>query len=60
MKRRLVLALGLVAVVGGSAGAALAAPAKSPGTNVCVVVSSDPGHQRTQDYCVNLPALTSP
>ena len=56
MKRRLVLTVCLLGVVGGGAGAALAAPA-SNATKVCVVTSQDPSHQRNTYYCVSLPGV---
>jgi hypothetical protein len=54
MKRRLVLTLCLLGVIGGGAGAAMAVPTSST-TKVCVVTSADPGHTRNTYYCVSLP-----
>jgi hypothetical protein len=55
MKRRLVLATCLAAVVAGSAGAALAAPVHSKNHNVCVAITQDDNYGGADYYCVTTP-----
>lgn len=58
MKRRLVVLTCLLGVVGGSAGAALAADsAGTPTTRneVCLVLAKDGGGNHTQDFCITWP-----
>ncbi|HET7531353.1 MAG TPA: hypothetical protein VFJ98_10380 [Mycobacteriales bacterium] len=59
MSRRVILAVVLVGVVGGSA-TAFADPgsptdSRKPTHELCLLLSKDPQHQTTQDYCVTWP-----
>jgi hypothetical protein len=51
--RRLLLAVAAVAVVGGTAGPAIATP-ELPTHEICVGTSSDPNHRGHNAYCVTV------
>jgi hypothetical protein len=55
-RRRLILAVLTVAVLGGSAGPALADPkgADAVAKQICVGVAHDPDHRGSDAYCVTV------
>jgi hypothetical protein len=57
MTRRVVVAVTLLGVLGGGAGAAFAdnGPSRKPDHELCLLLSGDPDHSTTQDYCITWP-----
>jgi hypothetical protein len=56
MKRRVVLGLVLLGLLGGSAGAALAAPGASVDNhNVCIQFAQNGDYQHTKYLCIDTP-----
>ena len=61
MSRRLIIAVSLVAAVGGGAGVASAAsPVQSGQHELCLVLAKDPAHSHTQDFCINYWGIPAP
>ena len=60
MRRRVLMSLVLLGVVGGSASAfADNGTPRKPMHELCIVTSGDPDHSTTQDYCINWPGPVS-
>jgi len=58
MKRRVVLSLCLLGIIGGSAGAALAAPAGNVNVtnhNLCVQLAHTGDYKNTKYFCIDTP-----
>ena len=54
MKRRIVLATFLTAVIAGSAGAALGSPVDTKKNDVCIAMTQNDNYQSADYYCVDV------